>query len=124
MSLFEATRDKSAKEVGAELENFVRILGAQGDLGRSEAILAEFEKFWQQEKGITSAEVVSADRLTADTLDELKAYVKAATGSADVELEHQVDQALLAGFVLRFNDQILDGSAKNMIGNLKKDLTK
>jgi F-type H+-transporting ATPase subunit delta len=124
MSLFEATHGKAVKEVKAELENFVRILSANGDISRSEAILSEFEKVWQTEKGVAMAEVVSADKLEAKTLDQLKAYIAAETGATEVQLAHEVDESLLAGFVLRFNDQILDGSAKNMVKNLKKELIK
>lgn len=123
-SLFEATRKLGEKELSLELDNFVRILAAHGDIGRAEAILSEFEKVWQKEHGITEAKVVSADRLEAKTLSELKDYITSETGSAEVQLEHVVDKDLLAGFVLRFNDQILDGSAKNMIKNLKKELIK
>lgn len=122
--LFEATRDKASKEVKAELENFVRILSINGDISRSDAILSEFEKIWQREKGIASAEVISADKLGTETLNQLKDYVMAATGATEVLLAHEVDQGLLAGFVLRFNDQVLDGSAKSMIKNLKKELIK
>lgn len=123
-SLFEATRGKSAAELKNELENFVKILAVNGDVSRLETILTEFEKVWQVEKGEVQADVVSADRLEAETLSQIKDYVLSETGATEVNLKHHVDKDLLAGFILRFNDQIVDGSAQNMISNLKKELIK
>ena len=123
-ALFEATKGKDEKDLKHELKNFTKVLAINGDLSKIDAILSEFEKVWQTEEQTALAEVVSADRLEAETLDALKDYVTSETGAKKVILKHSVDQELLAGFILRFGDQIVDGSAKNMISSLKKEIIK
>jgi F-type H+-transporting ATPase subunit O len=124
LSLYEQTKGKSETEVQAELANFVLLLASHNAIGRADAILAEFEKSWQQGERIVEATVTSADKLEAETLKTLESYISAETGAVKVSLKHHVDQKMLAGFVLRFGDQILDGSALKMISNLKKVLIK
>ena len=122
--LFEATHGKSGDELVSNLKNFVKLLAINFDISKIDAILMEFDKIWQREVGIVSAEVVSAKRLDHESLDLLKTYVVEQVGAKEVDLKHHVDHKLLSGFVLKFADQVVDGSGVNMINNLKKELTR
>ena len=119
-SLYEATKGKREAELTADLDNFVQVLASQNDISRHEAIMLEFGKVWQVAEGRVEAEVASAAPLAAETLAELEAYVVAQTGASQVDLSQRLDPTILAGFVLRFGDQVLDGSVRQLIGQLKK----
>ena len=123
-SLFESAAGKSEAELALVLENFIKVLANNNDLSRVDSIVSEFEKIWQSEEGEISATVTSAKRLDAETLDLLRDYVSTETGAKEVQLNHHVDHKLLSGFVLRFADQVVDGSGIKMIDNFKKELTK
>lgn len=123
-SLFEATKDSKSDKLKVELENFVKLLAENNDVNRLNAIMTEFDQVWQKETGVVEATVHSADRLEKETLEEMKTYIQKQTGSENIVLEHHVDQKLLAGFILRFGDQVIDGSAKAMIKTLGKQLIK
>lgn len=123
-SLFEATRDLGKSELNTRLENFVKLLAKNNHLSRLEAICLEFDKVWQAQAGVVEAAVVSANKLEAETLEALRLYITKKTGISQIELKHHVDHKILAGFVLRFGDQVLDGSASKLIGNLSKEFIK
>jgi F-type H+-transporting ATPase subunit delta len=122
--LFAAIDGQTGVAMTEALANFVRLLAANGAISRSKAIIFEFEKLWQIAKSAVYGQLVSARRLSDESLFMIETYVKEATGVKNVHLENKLDKNLLAGFVLSYGDYIIDGSAKGMIGKLRTELTK
>lgn len=123
-SLVEASKDKNEVELQEVLVNFVAMLDRQGDVGRIEAIMSEFEKAWDGEIGVVDASVESAGKLDQETLEQLKNHIKEEAGVSEVRLREKLSPGILAGFILRYRDQVIDASTANQIGKLKKELTK
>lgn len=123
-SLYGAVKDKNPGETKNVLANFLKILVKNNDLDRADKIIAEFVKAWNREYGLVAAEVVSARELDKDSSRAVKDYVKDLTGAREVELVKQVDGKLLAGFVLKFDDVVMDGSLKTKIGELRGEMKK
>lgn len=122
--LYQAIKGKDEAKQKEEVGNFIKILVSNNDLNKAKAIISEFEKAWQAGENTVEAEVATSEALEAEVLAELKAFVATETGAAKVDMKHSVDKNLLAGFVLRYGDKLVDGSAKELISNLKKDLIK
>lgn len=123
-SLYEAVKDKKAGEVKGALANFVKLLVANNDLGKADKIIAEFVFIWNREHGLVQAEVISARQVDKESAKAIERYVKELSGARQVELSKTVDEKLLAGFVLKFNDLVLDGSLKTKISELKEEMKK
>jgi F-type H+-transporting ATPase subunit delta len=122
--LFSAIDGQDEAAIIKALGNFIRLLSANGDVGRSEAIILEFEKFWQKAKSVVFGRLVSAKELPSQTLGEIESYVKQKTGVKEVYLESQLNHSLLSGFILSYGDRVVDSSAKSMIIKLKNELIK
>ena len=69
-------------------------------------------------KGEIGAEVISADKLSAVQLKDLKAALKASTGR-DVTLSTRVDSSLLGGLIVKVGSRMMDNSLKTKLQNLK-----
>jgi F-type H+-transporting ATPase subunit delta len=122
-SLLAATSGKASKDLKTELDNFVRILAQHNDLHRSQAIIAEYERLWSLAEGLVEAELISASKLDPETVKEVQEYIARQTGAKKVEVKQMIDKSILGGFVLRFRDQIIDGSASTMIRQFKNKLS-
>lgn len=89
-----------------------RRLFAVGDMIRAFSVLASMHR------GEVSAEVTSANKLSADQAKALKASLKAAIGQ-DVQLTCHVEPALLGGLVVKVGSRMIDTSLKTKLDNLQ-----
>lgn len=74
-----------------------------------------------EEKGILTAYIVSADELTSEEKEELKAKLSQQTGK-QIDLDCKVDKSLIGGMIIRIKDQILDHTIKGELHNIAKEL--
>jgi F-type H+-transporting ATPase subunit delta len=106
-----------AKIAGISL-NFLRLVAKNRRLPALPAIVDAFDTLVAISKGEIGAEVISADKLTAAQLKDLKAALKASTGR-DVTLSTRVDSSLLGGLIVKVGSRMMDNSLKTKLQNLK-----
>jgi F-type H+-transporting ATPase subunit delta len=123
-SLFVLVCDKSEKEVRIILPSFVKLLGRNQDLNKEAAIIEIFQEIWNKENGELLATLSSARELGKETKEMVVDYLKEKTAAQKINLKENIDEGLLGGFVLRYGSQILDGSLKTGLLNLKARLEK
>ena len=86
-------------------------------------IIAEFEKIWNEERGITEGELISARELDKEIVALLHNYiVKLLSVKKEVKLENKIDKSILGGFVAKVGDTVVDGSVKRQLESLKNEL--
>ena len=120
-SLYEAVAGKKA---GDEVANFLKLLVRNNDLKLADKIIAEFTRLWNEHEGLITAEVVSARELDRESDSAIKNFLKEERSAKLVELKKSVDGKLLAGFILKFGDQVIDGSLRKKIARLKEEMVK
>ena len=84
-------------------------------------IARNFRDLYRTEKGIRSAELVTAIEVDDSTIDSIRELIKKAFDS-DVELTSSVDGDLIGGFVLKIEDQQYDSSVASNLKRIKKQL--
>ena len=93
---------------------------------RRENLLKEiFEQFirsYKVQKNILETELVTATPLDKATIDSIGNYLKKATGSASVEIMNTIDEKIIGGFALKYEDKLIDATIYNRIEKLKKHL--
>lgn len=85
------------------------------------SIADEFQKLYNQQKGIEVATVTTVETLTEEQRDSFKEIVANATGKT-VLLKEKTDEALIGGYVLRVGDSQVDTSIRKKLNNLKLSL--
>ena len=120
-SLYEAVAGKKA---GDEVANFLKLLVRNNDLKLTDKIIAEFIRIWNEHEGLVTAEVVSARELDKESDLAIKNFLKTEQAAKSVELKKSVDGKLLAGFILKFGDQVIDGSLRKKLRDLKEEMKK
>ncbi len=118
-ALFEAISETAPHDHDKVLDNFVKVLAQNGDLGKYEEIDAEFRKLKLLSQGIKEAEVTIAKEVEMNTalIHSLNEIV-----GSKVEIKKRIDESIIGGVVIRVDDTLIDASVKNQLNNLNKSL--
>ena len=106
-----------AKISGVAL-NFLKLMSKNRRLGAVSGAIAGFQALVAKSRGEVTAEVTSAEPLSAKQLTELKAALKASIGS-DVVLTTKIDASILGGLIVKVGSRMLDNSLQTKLQNLK-----
>jgi len=114
-----------AERLGASplLRHFYTFLIDQRRLVSFDTIVDDYGRLADAEAGLTQARVRSASPLRDDQLDRLRSALSARTGMR-VELEVEVDEALLGGVVAQVGDLVFDGSLRSQLEQLRANLVR
>jgi len=80
-----------------------------------------FLQLYMKEKGIMVATISSAVGLEKNSSDRIREMVKTAFKS-EIELNEEIKEDLIGGFILRVEDKQLDASVKGKLASIKKEL--
>jgi F-type H+-transporting ATPase subunit delta len=98
--------------------NFLKLMAKNRRLAAVPATISAFHARVALSRGESTAEVTSAEKLTAAQVTELKASLKSVIGN-DVALETKVDPAILGGLIVRIGSRMMDDSLRTKLQNLK-----
>ena len=104
-----------------EALNLVRMLVARHRLDLAPAIFTAFENTVNEMRGITEAEVTTAVTLSDAEADEVRTKLAALTGK-QIILTRRVDEAIIGGMIARIGDQMIDGSTRTRLAQLRRSL--
>jgi F-type H+-transporting ATPase subunit delta len=118
-SLFDALSQTSPKDHDKILDNFVRILGQNGDLAKYEEIEEAYKILEMKEKGIKQAEVTVAQdmEINHQIIEDLNKIAQ-----SKLKIKKKVDESIIGGIVMRVDDALLDASVKTQLKKLNDKL--
>jgi F-type H+-transporting ATPase subunit delta len=123
-ALFEATTETNPKDHDKVLDNFVKILAQNGDLGKYDEIDAEFRKLKLESQGIKEAEVTVAkeSEINRSLIEQLNSVAEATGLHSKLEIKQKIDESIIGGVIVRVDDTLIDASIKTQLNNLNKQL--
>ena len=102
--------------------NVFRLLRRKSRLSLGPSIASYVRELADEERGVLRAVVTTAVELDAQRLEQVRQRIVTMTGRDRVELGTQVDPAILGGMVIRIGDQMLDGSTRARLTELRSSL--
>ena len=102
--------------------NLAKLLVAKGRFRLIEQVREEFQRLWDEERGIVHVQAITAVPLSREEREAMAGGLASATGR-QVVLEEAVDPAILGGAVLRIGDRLIDGSPRTRLQTLRHLLT-
>ena len=121
---FEA-KEKLVREILGKINpmalNLVYLLIAKGKLKDAGQIADEYERLLNEHYGIKSAEVTTAIAIDDTEREKLSHHLEAIVGKK-VNVKIQVNPDIIGGFIARIDDSLIDGSIRNKLEMLKKNL--
>ena len=105
----------------APVLNLIKLMVRRGRIEQLPRVAAEFRRLDNARQGVTLATATSAAALDPDDVQALTARLEQMTGGR-VELDLQIDPALLGGLVVRVGDRLIDGSVRGRLERLRNQL--
>lgn len=118
-ALYQAVEETKPHDHDRVLDNFVKILAQNGDLGKYDEIDAEFRRLKLSSRGIKEAEVTIAKdfEVNHQIINELN---KAVEGK--LEIKKKVDEGIVGGVIVKVDDTLIDASVKTQLTALNQSL--
>jgi len=121
-SIYFGSKDKAGAELQAYYKNVVQFLFRKKLLSKSKEILLILRKIINKEEGIIDAKVLSVEKLYHETKEDLVHLLKKRYHAREVILKEKYDQVLLGGMRIEVNDEVIDLTIKNKLGQLQEYL--
>lgn len=118
-ALLDAVQTTATKDHDKVLDNFVKILSQNGNLGDYQAIEAEYKLLEMNVKGVRQAEITVAREMEINSglVHQLNEVLK-----AKVEIKKKIDAGIIGGVVVRVDDTLIDASVKGQLAKLNQSL--
>ncbi|MEA3504313.1 MAG: ATP synthase F1 subunit delta [Bacteroidota bacterium] len=84
-------------------------------------IAEQYIEIYKLEKGIITTTIKTTISLDAKLREQIISLMKSETKS-EIELIEEVDENLLGGFVLEYNDKLYDASVRRKLSKLRREL--
>lgn len=101
--------------------DFMVVTARNGRAEDLKNILRAFKVLAAKRRGTSSADVISADPLTATQIKELKTALKTALGR-DVEIRTEVREDIIGGLIVKVGSRMFDSSLKSKLEGLRKTM--
>jgi F-type H+-transporting ATPase subunit delta len=101
---------------------FIKLLINKGREGYLPEIGKAFVRHYNKLKNITPVTIKTAVPITEDTLNAIRAKVKDEENLEQIELSSAVDERLIGGFTLQFNDLMYDASVARKLKEISKQV--
>lgn len=109
--------------ISAEIVGLLRIVVTKGRASYLTGILDYFIAKTKEFKKIGVASVTSAAELSDVQKKKIVEKLLSSTSYKEFEMNYKVDPELIGGVVIRIGDRVVDGSVRNKLANLKKELS-
>ena len=115
--------DASFSGVNKYVVNVVKILAGNLQISLINFVLEQFTELFNRYSNSVVVKVESASPLTELQLENLKEKLKNELQLEKVELNNFVDESLLGGFKLTYNNKVVDASIKTKLNAIKSKIS-
>jgi F-type H+-transporting ATPase subunit delta len=103
------------------LWNFLRVLNNKGRLGLLRTLDDTYDELLAERQGRVEVDVIVAQRLTDEQLEEVRRRVGEALGKQAV-VHQYVDESIIGGLILRVQDRLIDASVRQQLRAMREQL--
>lgn len=114
-----AVLDKAG--IGGLTANFLQLITKNRRLFAVRQMVKAFKALAAESRGEVTAEVTSAQALSAEQIAELKQTLKNSVGK-DVQLDAKVDPSILGGLIVKIGSRMIDSSLRTRLNAMKLGL--
>ena len=111
--------DQHLGGVSPQARNLVTLLVRRGRAHLAPGIEEAYRDMLDEHRGIVSATVTTAVPLADDLRSGVETSLRERLGGRDLRLASTVDEAILGGMVARVGDQVIDGSVRTRLRNMR-----
>ena len=99
--------------------NFLRVITTNRRLFAVHDMIRAYRALVARHKGEVTAHITVAEKLNEKNLDALKGALKSVTGGKDIDLDVNVDPAIIGGLVVKVGSRMVDSSLRTKLNSIK-----
>ena len=99
--------------------NFLRVVTANRRLFAVRDMIRGYRALVARQKGEVTAQVTVAQGLNDTNLEALKSALKSVTGGKDIDLDINVDPAIIGGLIVKLGSRMIDSSLRTKLNAIK-----
>jgi F-type H+-transporting ATPase subunit delta len=99
--------------------NFLRVITTNRRLFAVRDMIRAYRTLVARHKGEVTAQVTVAEPLGDKNLDAIKSALKSVTGSKDIDLDVQVEPAIIGGLIVKIGSRMVDSSLRTKLNSIK-----
>ncbi len=103
------------------LVNFLGVVAQHARMSDLPHIAEAYEDLLGEQLGKVEVDVIVAQKLDADQLEQVRQKVSSAL-KKDAVVHQYIDESIIGGLILRVQDQMIDASVKSQLEAMKKKL--
>jgi len=104
--------------------NLLKLLADRQRIGFLDAVLERLLELYREQRQISLAQVTSATALSEEQQAQIALKIQDVLGTDKLEIQHQVDPALIGGFIVAVGSQVIDASLSGQVRRLGLALAK
>jgi F-type H+-transporting ATPase subunit delta len=99
--------------------NFLRVITTNRRLFAVRDMIRAYRTLVARHKGEVTAQVTVAEPLSDKNLDAIKSALKSVTGGKDIDLDVQVEPAIIGGLIVKIGSRMVDSSLRTKLNSIK-----
>jgi F-type H+-transporting ATPase subunit delta len=99
--------------------NFLRVITTNRRLFAVRNMIRGYRALVARHKGEVTAQVTVAEKLSDKNLDALKSVLKSVTGGKDIDLDVNVEPAIIGGLIVKVGSRMVDSSLRTKLNSIK-----
>ena len=99
--------------------NFLRVITTNRRLFAVRDMIRAYRVLAARQKGEVTAEVTVAEPLSDKNIGALKDALKSVTGGKDIDLDMNVDPAIIGGLIVKVGSRMIDSSLRTKLNAIK-----
>ena len=99
--------------------NFLRVITTNRRLFAVRDMIRGYRTLLARHRGEVTAQVTVAEKLNDNNLDALKSALKSVTGGKDIDLEVNVEPAIIGGLIVKIGSRMIDSSLRTKLNAIK-----
>lgn len=108
-------------KIGKITTSFLDILVRKGREGYLPEVIDVFIELYNRHKGITPVVLTTAVEASDSLIEEVKQRLRQSAGLKTIEMTTKVDERLIGGYILRYEDKQIDNSIARGLAILKDE---
>jgi F-type H+-transporting ATPase subunit delta len=121
-AIYLVSKDKTGTELSSSLDKIVKFLVRKRLMSKKDAILESLSKIVNKEEGRVVVYLKSVSKLTEETKKDIAELLKKNYSAKEFKFIESLDEKLLGGVRIEVNNEVIDLSIKNKIGQLQEHL--
>jgi F-type H+-transporting ATPase subunit delta len=102
--------------------NLVCLLVDRGRMNTISNLVTEYVKIANETRNIADATVYSVTEMSSEELGKIGALFASKLGKNSIRLKNEIDPSLIGGYKVRVGNRIFDGSLKNKLVRIEREL--